>query len=199
MAGHLRTVDAWVRRYPVIAGMVSTTVFAGSALPMLVKAAKTRDLSSYSVGNLVLANTGNGIHSIYVFHLPLGPIWFLHSFYLLTSALMLFWWVRYRHSPLKGVRNAFRTSAEPVGTGAASRGNRRCNGARCAAAAVATGDLARVSAGAGMTLVVAGVVLAGRATLERGPPCSRGFMANDHRGRARVRRWTDASGQTSVR
>jgi uncharacterized protein with PQ loop repeat len=91
---------------PVIAGMVSTTVFACSALPMLVKAARTRDLSSYSVGNLVLANAGNGIHSIYVFHLPLGPIWFLHSFYLLTSALMLFWWVRYHHGPLKGVQTA---------------------------------------------------------------------------------------------
>jgi hypothetical protein len=81
---------------PVLAGMVSTAVFAGSVLPMLVKAAKSRDLSSYSVGNLVLANVGNAVHSIYVFHLPAGPIWFLHGFYLATSALMLFWWVRYR-------------------------------------------------------------------------------------------------------
>jgi uncharacterized protein with PQ loop repeat len=81
---------------PLVAGMVSTAVFAGSMLPMLVKAARTRDLSSYSIGNLVLANIGNAVHSVYVFHLPAGPIWFLHGFYLLTSALMLCWWVRYR-------------------------------------------------------------------------------------------------------
>ena len=59
--------------------MVSTTVFAGSMLPMLLKAARTRDLSSYSTGNLVLANIGNAVHSVYVFHLPAGPIWFLHA------------------------------------------------------------------------------------------------------------------------
>lgn len=81
---------------PVLAGMVSTAVFAGSVLPMLLKAARTRDLSSYSRGNLVLANVGNAVHSIYVFHLPAGPIWLLHAFYVITSALMLFWWIRYR-------------------------------------------------------------------------------------------------------
>jgi hypothetical protein len=84
---------------PVLAGVVSTTVFASSVLPMLVKAARTRDLSSYSIGNLVLANVGNAVHSVYVFHLPWGPIWFLHGFYLMTSALMLSWWVRYRPAP----------------------------------------------------------------------------------------------------
>ena len=81
---------------PMLAGMVSTTVFAGSVLPMLLKAARTRDLSSYSRGNLVLANVGNTVHSMYVFHLPPGPIWLLHAFYTTTSALMLFWWIRYR-------------------------------------------------------------------------------------------------------
>jgi len=86
---------------PLLAGMVSTTVFACSMLPMLVKAARTRDLSSYSMVNLVLANIGNAVHSIYVFHLPAGPIWFLHGFYLLTSALMLCWWVRYRPRALE--------------------------------------------------------------------------------------------------
>lgn len=80
---------------PVLAGMVSTVLFTASTLPMLLKAVRTRDLSSYSPGNLVLANVGNAVHSVYVVHLPLGPIWFLHAFYLATSALMLFWWLRY--------------------------------------------------------------------------------------------------------
>ena len=80
---------------PVLAGIASTIIFAASVLPMLVKAWQTRDLRSYSRGNLVLANIGNGVHSVYVFDLPPGPIWALHGFYLVTSALMLLWSVRY--------------------------------------------------------------------------------------------------------
>jgi hypothetical protein len=80
---------------PVLAGIASTTIFAASVLPMLVKARQTRDLRSYSRGNLVLANIGNGVHSVYVFDLPPGPIWALHGFYLVTSALMLLWSIRY--------------------------------------------------------------------------------------------------------
>lgn len=75
----------------VLAGMVSTTVFVVSYLPMLVKAFRTRDLTSYSLGSLVLANLGNAVHSVYVFSLPPGPIWFLHGFYLLATVLMLVW------------------------------------------------------------------------------------------------------------
>ena len=62
---------------------------------MLVKAARTREFSSYSRGNLVLANVGNLVHSVYVAQLPAGPIWALHSFYVVTSALMLVWHVHY--------------------------------------------------------------------------------------------------------
>ncbi|MPZ97146.1 MAG: hypothetical protein GEU96_20090 [Propionibacteriales bacterium] len=80
---------------PLLAGTVSTVVFACSALPMLRKAAVTKDLASYSLGNILLANVGNVVHSLYVFHLPPGPIWALHSFYLASSALMLFWYVRF--------------------------------------------------------------------------------------------------------
>jgi uncharacterized protein with PQ loop repeat len=80
---------------PVIAGMVSTTLFVVSYLPMLFKAFRTRDLSSYSLGNLVMANVGNAVHSVYVFSLPLGPIWFLHSFYVGATAMMLLWHRRY--------------------------------------------------------------------------------------------------------
>jgi hypothetical protein len=80
---------------PVLAGIASTIIFAASVLPMLVKARQTRDLRSYSRGNLLLANIGNGVHSVYVFDLPPGPIWALHGFYLVSSALMLLWSVRY--------------------------------------------------------------------------------------------------------
>jgi hypothetical protein len=76
---------------PLLAGTVSTTLFVVSYLPMLVKAFRTRDLESYSLSNLLLANVGNGVHSIYVFSLPLGPIWFLHGFYVASTAVMLVW------------------------------------------------------------------------------------------------------------
>jgi hypothetical protein len=79
----------------VIAGAISTTIFALSTLPMLVKAFRTKDLRSYSLGNILLANVGNIIHSFYVFHLPPGPIWLLHAFHLVTTGLMLVWYLRY--------------------------------------------------------------------------------------------------------
>ena len=84
---------------PVIAGSISTTIFAFSTLPMLLKAFRTKDLKSYSLGNILLANVGNIIHSVYVFNLPPGPIWLLHAFYLFTTALMLFWYLRYEWRP----------------------------------------------------------------------------------------------------
>ncbi len=79
----------------VIAGMISTSVFMLSTLPMLLKAFQTKDLRSYSLGNLLLSNIGNVIHSVYVFNLPPGPIWLLHTFYLVATALMLLWYLRY--------------------------------------------------------------------------------------------------------
>src|SRR5688500_11410815 len=85
--------------FPVMAGTLSTVIFGTSMLPMLVKAARTKDLGSYSLGNIVLANVGNVIHSIYVFHLPAGPVWALHTFYLVTTALMLVWYLRYTKLP----------------------------------------------------------------------------------------------------
>ncbi|MGH3361822.1 MAG: hypothetical protein ACRDOM_05115 [Nocardioides sp.] len=80
---------------PLLAGAVSTVVFAVSTLPMLRKAASTRDLASYSLGNIGMANIGNLVHSVYVLSLPPGPIWVLHAFYTSTSALMLLWYLRY--------------------------------------------------------------------------------------------------------
>ena len=58
---------------PVVAGTTSTVVFAFSTVPMLVKAGCTRDLSSYSLDNIVLVNVGNVVHTVNVFHLPVGP------------------------------------------------------------------------------------------------------------------------------
>jgi hypothetical protein len=80
---------------PVLAGTVSTVIFASSMLPMLAKAVRTKNLGSYSLGNIVLSNVGNAVHSVYVFHLPAGPIWALHMFYLVATALMLVWYLRY--------------------------------------------------------------------------------------------------------
>jgi len=79
----------------VFAGVLSTGLFAMSYLPMLVKAVRTKDLSSYSFGNLAVTNLGNVVYSIYVFSLPFGPIWFLHSFYLVACGLMLGWFLHY--------------------------------------------------------------------------------------------------------
>jgi hypothetical protein len=81
---------------PILAGTLSTLIFAASTLPMLVKAYRTRDLPSYSLGNILLANAGNAVHSIYVFSLPAGPLWVLHSCYLARTARMLAWFLRYR-------------------------------------------------------------------------------------------------------
>jgi hypothetical protein len=79
----------------VLAGVTSTIMFAFSTVPMLVKAGRTKDLSSYSLGNIVLVNIGNVVHSVYVFHLPVGPIWALHLFYVLSSAVQLTLYLRY--------------------------------------------------------------------------------------------------------
>jgi hypothetical protein len=92
---------------PTLAGLTSTVIFAASTLPMLVKAYRSRDLASYSLGNIALANLGNVVHSIYVYSLPPGPIWLLHTFYLVSTALMLGWYLRYglgKHAHSAGAR-----------------------------------------------------------------------------------------------
>jgi hypothetical protein len=79
----------------VAAGATATVLFAVSTLPMLFKARRTRDVSSYSVGNIALGNVGNAFYTVYVLHLPFGPIWALHAFHTVSTFLMLFWYVRY--------------------------------------------------------------------------------------------------------
>jgi len=83
----------------MIAGVVSTVLFAAGTLPMVLKAYMTKDLASYSFSNLLMANIGNMVHAIYVFSLPPGPIWILHAFYIATTGLMLMLYLRYGRSP----------------------------------------------------------------------------------------------------
>jgi hypothetical protein len=79
--------------------VLATVLFTASTLPMLLKARRTRDLGSYSAGNIGLANVGNVVQTIYVLSLPPGPIWALHAFQLSASGLMLTWYLRYHRSP----------------------------------------------------------------------------------------------------
>ena len=99
---------------PVVAGAVSTAIFAASALPMLMKAFRTKDLKSYSLPNIALSNVGNVIHSVYVYSLPPGPIWVLHSFYLVATGLMLLWYLRYE---LWGSRSIAEAAANELARG----------------------------------------------------------------------------------
>ncbi len=81
--------------FQIVAGILSTIIFSVSNIPMLIKAAKTHDLKSYSRTNLILGNVGNLIHWAYIVYLPFGPIWFLHGFYTISAMFMLFWYFRY--------------------------------------------------------------------------------------------------------
>ncbi|MGH2538692.1 MAG: hypothetical protein ACRDHL_14985 [Candidatus Promineifilaceae bacterium] len=79
----------------LFAGALSTLLFACSSLPMLLKALRTRDLASYSLANIGLANAGNFLYWLYVVTLPVGPIWFLHGFNTLVALLMLGLYLRF--------------------------------------------------------------------------------------------------------
>ncbi len=80
----------------IVAGVISTLMFVGSNLPMLWKAFTTKDLTSYSLGHIGLSNVGNLIYWLYLFTLPVGPVWFLHGFNTLVAGLMLFGYLRYQ-------------------------------------------------------------------------------------------------------
>ena len=78
-----------------VAGVLSTIIFAASTLPMVVRAAGTRDVSSYSRSHLLMTNAGNAVHTVYVVSLPPGPVWLLHCLYSCVSAFMFaahVWW-----------------------------------------------------------------------------------------------------------
>jgi hypothetical protein len=88
----------------LLAGSISTMIFAASNIPMLVKVLRTKDIKSYSATNLVLANLGNMIHWVYISSLPFGPVWLLHGYFTVTTALMLALYVRFRRKQTRKIR-----------------------------------------------------------------------------------------------
>ena len=50
----------------LFAGSVAAAIFMLSQLPMLAKACRTRNLTSYSFANIGLANLGNLLYAVYV-------------------------------------------------------------------------------------------------------------------------------------
>ena len=100
-----------------VAGGISTVLFVTSYLPMLLKAFRTRDLRSYSLGSLALANAGNLVHTVYIASLPVGPIWILHGFYVCATLLMTYWWYRYRVLALEPQLSASRHPDLPAVVG----------------------------------------------------------------------------------
>jgi hypothetical protein len=42
---------------------------------------------------------GMGTYAVYVFSLPMGPVWALHGFHLCATGLMLFWYIRHAGQP----------------------------------------------------------------------------------------------------
>jgi uncharacterized protein with PQ loop repeat len=88
-----------------IAGTVSTTIFALSNIPMLIKAGRTKSLRSYSYTYIIMNNGANSLHWIYILSLPVGPIYVLHAFYTLAALLLLIWYRRYEGSKWRIAKN----------------------------------------------------------------------------------------------
>src|SRR5262245_26707160 len=84
----------------VVAGSLAGLIFAVGSVDMVVKAWRTKDLRSYSLGQIVLNNVGNVFYWLYILSLPFGPIYFMHGFFTLVSLLMLTWYFTYRTAPL---------------------------------------------------------------------------------------------------
>ena len=79
-----------MQKFALFAGSAAAAIFMISQLPMLIKACRTKNLTSYSFANIELANLGNMLYAVYVFQVPIGPVWAIHGFNLTTSGLMLF-------------------------------------------------------------------------------------------------------------
>ncbi len=82
----------------LVAGSISSLLFAASIFPMLLKVYKTHDMRSYSFGNIVITNAANAVHWLYIASLPPGPIWLLHGFYTVTSLVVLLSYLCYVRS-----------------------------------------------------------------------------------------------------
>jgi len=80
---------------PELAGFLASSLFVISNLPMLFKVFKTKNLKSYSLLHIGMANVGNLIYWLYIINLPFGSIWFLHGFNTGVTLIMLVWYLRY--------------------------------------------------------------------------------------------------------
>ena len=83
----------------IAAGSLSSILFMSSSVPMVTKAIRTRNLRSYSLANILLANLGNLIYWVYVLALPAGPVWILHGFNTLVAVVMLALYLRHAIKP----------------------------------------------------------------------------------------------------
>lgn len=81
----------------IMAGLVSSKIFAISTLTMLLKTMRTKNVDSFSLSSLVLSNIGNIVYWLYVISLPFGPIYFLHGFYTIAMVIMLLFYVGYHN------------------------------------------------------------------------------------------------------
>jgi uncharacterized protein with PQ loop repeat len=76
-------------RLQLLAGSLASLMFVSSNFPMLWKVMKTRDMKSYSLGQIILRNLGNLVYWIYVASLPVGPVWLLQGFFTLSGMILL--------------------------------------------------------------------------------------------------------------
>jgi hypothetical protein len=79
----------------IVAGVISSLIFASATSSMVYKAWHTKDLHSYSKAQLILNNVGNVLHWFYIASLPFGPLWLLHGFFTMSMILMLAWAIIY--------------------------------------------------------------------------------------------------------
>ena len=95
-----------MQQLQVVAGSVAGLIFAMGSVNMLFRAWRTKDLTSYSMGQLVLNNIGNLFYWWYVLSLPFGPIYFMHGFFTAASLLMLIWYSAHRAGPATSINKS---------------------------------------------------------------------------------------------
>jgi hypothetical protein len=79
----------------LLSGSLSSLIFISSNFPMLWKVMKTRNVRSYSLGQIILRNLGNLVYWIYVASLPVGPIWYLQVLFTLSGLILLVCYLRF--------------------------------------------------------------------------------------------------------
>lgn len=81
---------------PLFAGTIASLIYIVSAIPALTKLYRTRSVDSYSRASLWMLNVGNVLQWLYVLSLPVGPLYALHAWSTLSTALLLIWCHQYR-------------------------------------------------------------------------------------------------------